>query len=1155
MKSQKRLKKRLLRFTGIVSVAAMLIGNLSAYTPISAAADNTSVGASAVKSDEYAVTTATATLGKSLVQNGFESVNMANITGAINVTKDGKQGWLLDKSQGTNKASVNLNLSSTFKHNKKDGSVYEIEVDYYDSGNGYLRLYYDSYTDTKMTAATVYTDKANKWKTLKVTVDDAAFEKRCDGKCDISVSIAARSIGTPVSNESIAVSEVRVKRIAAKNPIYVTPTIDETANAFKWFSDKKIVHNKLENLTDTEKTVNVTYKAMSENYVKVFEKTEKLTFAPNETKDIDVDLGEVKRCDIYKYYVEVTSDDGKINSVFCPFEFSVIKTDPDGIKNDAYFAAHLDRYPEAQRKMGVEMVKNSNSAGVRSSFEWEYFESQKGTFDASKMAQNKVLDDLLDKDLHYLNQLSATNSQYGMINYKDYPDTPEELEAFGKYVSNAVAYLDGKVDGIEVFNEPNINSFNLHVDKGADVAAKVYVDCLKVAYEEIKKVNPDMKVGGPVLCYINNEKGKDFFNYCMEYGMWQYLDALDLHPYANNFVEKTGLQEHIEWYKEEFEKVGKGDIEFWYSEMGFTTADTPVGDAYTQGAWNTSSVIFYKAKKFGDKFVFYNLEKKGTIDTDREDNFGHTSPGYVDAPVYGKYFVPRKSYLMVTAMNYYMPQTTVLDSYYSADGNLSVNLFKSGKFNTNVLTYYSMNGRRTATFDLGVKSIKYGDEYGNEIEMASDNGIYTFTADKAPVFILGDIEKAVLLEESEDSKVKGGLNAYTAEVPYNDQYTIEVTAEDGYEIQMDAPDCVKNINIADIKDGIGYVTFTSTANAGDEYTVCVKLVKDGKITSLETVNIKGVDTANITASVNLINNNNLNRWQAEFHIENHSETIPVRGKVRIKSPSSFETDYTDIGLVPCKTVGRVLVNLPEIRKKGEYNVEYELVLDNGAVISSSDKIDFTLAKYAEDKPTIDGKTDKNEWSKDIMMYAENDYQIKQITDWKGVNDLSAKSCIEWDEENMYLFCEVTDDIFNQPEPAATCYKGDSVQFGVFYGDEVQVAIGQKNTSYHEIALSKTPDGAKAYRYLSQDNCYEKGDITDKCELAIEREGNKTIYECKIPWEALLMPGQKPKLGDRLGFSFLVNDNDGGGRRGWIEYASGIGESKDTTLFTYLKLIK
>ena len=36
---------------------------------------------------------------------------------------------------------------------------------------------------------------------------------------------------------------------------------------------------------------------------------------------------------------------------------------------------------------------------------------------------------------------------------------------------------------------------------------------------------------------------------------------------------------------------------------------------------------------------------------------------------------------------------------------------------------------------------------------------------------------------------------------------------------------------------------------------------------------------------------------------------------------------------------------------------------------------------------------------------------------------------------------------------------------------------------------------------------------------------------------------------------LVNDNDGYGRRGWIEYASGIGESKNTAMFTYIRLLQ
>lgn len=1134
----KLFKNRFKKLTAVLCTVFMLVPNLAFAADGKNTADNTK--------------TATAVLGKTLVNNGFETVEVGRVSGQVNTSKDGRQAWLLDKSQGTNKASIYFVLSNAVKHTQKDGSVYEIEVDYYDSGNGYVRLFYDSYTNEKRTAATAYTNKENKWKTLKVTLDDAAFTKRCNGKCDFSVSIEVQSIETAVSPESIAVSEVRVKRYEAKNPIFVTSTNDETGNAFKWFSESKIIHNNIENLTDEKQNVAVTYTAMSDSYVKVFEKTENYTFEPREERNVDVDLGEVDQCGIYKWYVDVKSDDGKINSHTQPFEFSIIKTDPNGIKNDTYFAAHISRYPTEQRKMGVEMLKNANSSGARESFGWEYYEVQPGVFSTENMSDAIILGYLLEKDLHYLAYFSATSSKHGMVDWKDHPDSQEDFDAFRIYVRNAAKEVDGKVDGIEIFNEPNITSFNRHVEQGADYAAKMYVEALKIAYEEIKKVNPNLKVGGPVLCFINNEKGKDFFNAAMKYGMWKYLDALDLHPYANNYVEKTGLQPHIEWYREEFKKVGKPNIEFWYSEMGYTTADKGIDTSYRQGYLNAASVMFYKSKNFGDKFVFYNLEQKGTTKTAREDCFGHTSPGYVESSVYGKWFVPNPSYLIVTAMNYFMAQTKTVNSFYVDNNNISINLFKSEKFNKNLLTMYSMVDHKNITIDLGTNNITYADEWGNETQMSSPDGIYTFTLDKAPVYVLGDITKTDVLNTQSGAEING----YDINVATDDGYTMELTTQDNknYAIEIDAPDCVKDVKVTDFNNGKAYISFKSTAKPGESYKINVYLTADGNKMQYSGVNVKSVESAQISSKVSLISENNLNRWQTVFNIKNYSQTHNATGKIRITSPSNLKTDFTDIGLIPSGTTGQVKLNLPEIRKKGEYNIDYELLLDNGNKITSSDKIDFTLAKYASVKPTIDGKAQNNEWTNDTFMYAENDYQIKQIKDWKGKNDLSAKACIEWDEDNLYLLCEVTDDIFNQPEPANTGYKGDSVQIGIFYGDEVQVALGQKNISFHELCLSKTPDGDAVYRFLSQDNCYEAGDITKDCEIAVTREGDKTVYEFKMPWDKLLMPGQKPKLNDKLGFSFLVNDNDGNGRRGWIEYASGIGDSKNTQLFTYLTLI-
>ena len=74
------------------------------------------------------------------------------------------------------------------------------------------------------------------------------------------------------------------------------------------------------------------------------------------------------------------------------------------------------------------------------------------------------------------------------------------------------------------------------------------------------------------------------------------------------------------------------------------------------------------------------------------------------------------------------------------------------------------------------------------------------------------------------------------------------------------------------------------------------------------------------------------------------------------------------------------------------------------------------------------------------------------------------------------------------------------------------------------------------------------------ECTIVRSGNNTIYELAIPWSELLKD-QAVEPGLVVGFSLLVNDNDGTGRRGWIEYNSGIGLAKDPSMFGDLLLIE
>ena len=76
---------------------------------------------------------------------------------------------------------------------------------------------------------------------------------------------------------------------------------------------------------------------------------------------------------------------------------------------------------------------------------------------------------------------------------------------------------------------------------------------------------------------------------------------------------------------------------------------------------------------------------------------------------------------------------------------------------------------------------------------------------------------------------------------------------------------------------------------------------------------------------------------------------------------------------------------------------------------------------------------------------------------------------------------------------------------------------------------------------------------ENTEFGASTDGSVTTYEFKIPWSELFANGYVPK--DYLNLSVLVNDNDGSGRRGWLEYGGGIGYEKSAVYFKKIPLMK
>jgi len=74
-------------------------------------------------------------------------------------------------------------------------------------------------------------------------------------------------------------------------------------------------------------------------------------------------------------------------------------------------------------------------------------------------------------------------------------------------------------------------------------------------------------------------------------------------------------------------------------------------------------------------------------------------------------------------------------------------------------------------------------------------------------------------------------------------------------------------------------------------------------------------------------------------------------------------------------------------------------------------------------------------------------------------------------------------------------------------------------------------------------------------LKTKRSDGKMVYEAAIPWKEIATPG--PKAGEAVGFSFVIQENDGKSWKGYLEGYSGIcgAGSKDKSRFGDLTFLK
>ena len=148
--------------------------------------------------------------------------------------------------------------------------------------------------------------------------------------------------------------------------------------------------------------------------------------------------------------------------------------------------------------------------------------------------------------------------------------------------------------------------------------------------------------------------------------------------------------------------------------------------------------------------------------------------------------------------------------------------------------------------------------------------------------------------------------------------------------------------------------------------------------------------------------------------------------------------------------------------------------------------------------------------------------------WQGESDLSARLRLACDTDYLYLQMEVTDDVLRHPERKDQMWKSDSLQIGL---------APDKNATIQEFCVGMIGGKVCVYKH-GNGGTLKEGELTDsalvRADIAESKDG-QVIYRVALSRRLL--------TGNQTLFNVLVNDDDAGYRKQWIELRPGLGEDK------------
>lgn len=763
------------------------------------------------------------------------------------------------------------------------------------------------------------------------------------------------------------------------------------------------------------------------------------------------------------------------------------------------------------------LVEQLGVKSIRDEMFWHAIEQEKGVYSFP------ALYDEIDQTarLHGIDPfivLTYTNEHYDQDST---PYTDEGRAGFANY-GNAVMNQYPGMQWVEVYNEFNIG-FGDRGDGPADSLPAYYFELLKKTYTTIKATRPEVTVVGASTANMPWDWLEELFSL----GGLQYMDAISVHPYRYPAPPES-MEEDIIRLNNLMKEYNNGvALPIWGTEIGWPTQlDSRGVSEKVQADYAVRSYV--QALALGvDKLFWYDFMNDGLDSSYNEHNFGlvrnFADPWgkYAPKPAYAAYGIMTRQLLGHS----FSRQETVSDGIYDY-------VFGSGRNETRVI--WSTEPKTLAL--QADRQLQLTDMMGSLSTLRPGRDGYVYlTVSESPVYVTGPvtgIEESGKLALSAEGGVKG--EPVTVTLTVNDSSTVTEPLTGTFKIEGEAvPITISGGELQQFEIELPAMNNDQTI-FGDIVVngrPIAKLSTEVHLTEPVAYNIRHVVTDQYDAlrvSVSNLQSEPFLLGGYEWQVGTLSGSDQTGMTVAAHSTGTFDIPVT--GLEAGQT----------------YPVSVTLTGDGVEPYTHTGKwigIDAaSIGTMTQKTMMIDGSIDDDAGTPHVNLASGGTVQMNP---YGGSDDLNGDIWLHWDQQYFYLAANIQDDVFTQDSVNDAIWQGDGLQFAISQGAPGESAL------WSELGVALTPQGPQMYRWA--DAMGETPGPLPHVQVEVVRNetDQTTIYELAIPWTAIAP--FTPEDGG-LSVSLLVNDNDGQGRKGFIEWGSGIGMEKNNALFNYLRFI-